>query len=474
MRSAEGAELPASPGFVALRDSTPSTDPRIEAARARYEEVFAFLTRNGYARSELQIAWDWTTASRQHVLGPILSMRQEVFRRAGVAGGIPYTIDRVQNDPNSNTARIVYGTFTPPNYLRDDNTLDFAADGSAVLQTTPRSYPFTMVIPARSRRDGQPLPLVVFGHGVFGRGEDYLSGNIGTRLIQPLAEQSGAVVVATDWIGLSGDDQSLLVTQVVPNINRVTLVTDRLLQSLVNNLSLIELSVGVMGRDPMVRLATANVIDPARVYYYGVSLGGIQGSSLFSVSRHIQRAIVAVPGGSWSNILPRSIVYAPIKMFVDVRYPDPLLQMQFLSLLQTRFDHTDGINLATLAFRNPLPDAPAGRVVVLQEAIGDCQVPNVTTRMLARAFGVGQLTPAVEPAFGLTSVTAPSTMSALAQYELPDHLRRYTPPDTGLVPTMDNDTHSDSVSLPSALAQVRALLERGSVIQECNGTCNPD
>ncbi len=473
-RSAAGAELPASPGFVALRDRTPSTDPRIEAGRARYEEVFTFLAAHGYAREDLQIAWDWTTASRQHVLGPILSMRQEVFRRAGMAGAIPYTIDRVQNDPNSNTARIVYGTFTPPNFLREDNTLAFAADGSAVVQTEARSYPFTMVIPARARREGQPLPLVVFGHGVFGRGEDYLSGNIGTRLIQPLAEQSGAVVVATDWIGLSGDDQALLVSQVVPNINRVSLVTDRLVQSLVNNLSLIELSVGAMGRDPMVRLGTANVIDPTRVYYYGVSLGGIQGSSLTSVSRHISRAVVAVPGGSWSNILPRSIVYAPIKMFIDIRYPDPLLQMQFLSLLQTRFDHTDGVNLATLAFRNPLPDAPASRVVVLQEAIGDCQVPNISTRMLARAFGARQLTPAVEPIYGLEGVTAPTNGVAVAQYELPDHLMRYTPPDTAVVPTMDNDTHSDSVSLPSALAQVRSVLEMGTITQSCTGTCNPD
>jgi hypothetical protein len=37
---------------------------------------------------------------------------------------------------------------------------------------------------------------------------------------------------------------------VVPNINRVTLVTDRLLQSLVNNLALTELGVGALGRDP--------------------------------------------------------------------------------------------------------------------------------------------------------------------------------------------------------------------------------
>ncbi len=475
VRAADGSTPPPSPGFVALRDRTPSSDPRIEAARARYDELFTFLAAHGFARNELYLAWDWTTASRQHVLGPILSMRQEVFRRAGVEGAIPFTIDRVQNAPNRNTARIVYGTFTPPNYLRPDNTLQFAADGSAVVQSeAPPSYPFTMVIPARAQRDNTPLPLVVFGHGVFGRGEEYLTGSIGTEIIQPLAEQAGAVVVATNWIGLSGDDQALLVTQVVPNINRVTLITDRLTQSLVNNLSLIELSLDELNRDPMVRVGAGNVIDPSRVYYYGVSLGGIQGSSLVSVSRHIARAIVAVPGGSWSNILPRSIVYSPIKTFVDMRYPDPLLQAQFIALLQGRFDHTDGINLATLAFRDPLPDAPRNRLVVMQEAIGDCQVPNLTSRMLARAFGVSQMTPAVEPVFGLTPVTSPADTSVLAQYELPTNLRAYTPPDTNLVPTMDNNTHSDSVSLPSALAQVRALLETGRVVQSCEGTCNPD
>ncbi len=474
VRTVAGTEPPPSPGFVALRDRTPSSDPRIEAARARYEEMFTFLVRQGFPREEIYLAWDWTTASRQHVLGPILSMRQEVFRRAGVAGGIPYTITRVEESPNANTARIVYGTFAPPNFLRDDNSLQFAADGSAVVQTDALSYPFTMVIPARARRVGQPLPLVVLGHGVFGRGRDYLTGSIGTNLIQPLAEQAGAVVVATNWIGLSGDDQSLLITQVVPNINRISIVTDRLVQSLVNNLALIELSVGAMGTDPMVRLGAAPVIDPARVYYYGVSLGGIQGASLTSVSRNISRAILAVPGGSWSNLLPRSIVYAPIKAVVDVRYPDPLLQAQFIGLLQARFDHTDGVNLGTLALRNPLPDAPRDRRIILQEAIGDCQVPNISTRILARAIGVQQLTPAVETVFGLTGVTSPGVVSAIAQYQMPANLMRYTAPETNLVPTMDNGTHSDSVALPSALAQVRALLETGSVEQRCTGTCDPD
>ncbi len=474
VRTAAGAEPPVSPGFVALRDNRPSADPRIERGRARFDEVFTFLAGRGFARDGLYLAWDWTTASRQHVLGPILSMRQEVFRRAAMTDGIPYTVSRAMENPNSNTARIVYGTFTPPNYLREDNTLEFAADGSAVPQSKAREYPFTMVIPARARREATPLPLVVFGHGVFGRGEDYLTGSLGTSTIQPLAESLGAVVVATNWIGLSGDDQTLLVTQVVPNINRVALVTDRLVQSLVNNLAMIEASVGALGRDSRVRVGTAALIDPSRVYYYGVSLGGIQGSSLFSVSRHISRAVVAVPGASWSNLLPRSIVYAPIRAVVDLRYPDPLLQAQFLGLLQFRFDHTDGINLATLAFRDRLPDAPAVRRIVLQEAIGDCQVPNISSRMLARAFGVRQLTPAVDEVFGLTGVTAPTDESALAQFELPGHLRRYTAPDTNVVPSMDNGTHSDAVGLAAALDQVRAMLTTGRVVQSCSGSCNPD
>jgi len=474
-RAVDGTPLPTAPGFAALRDNTPSTDPRIEGARPRYAEVFTQLAAAGMARSDVQLALEWTTASRQHVLGPILGMRAEVIRRAAMPEGLPFTIDRVVNAPNSNVARIVFGTFTPPNYLTPQSALTFAADGSAVLQPKPPSYPFTMVIPARAMGASAPLPLTIFGHGVFGQGEEYLTGNIGRDLIQPLAQELGSVVLATDWIGLSGGDLQLLIAQVVPNINRVTLVTDRLLQSLVNNLTLTELGVGALGRDTRVRVGTGDLIDATRVYYYGVSLGGIQGSSLFSVSRHISRAVASVPVGSWSNLLPRSTVYGPIKTFIDARYPDPLLQAQFLALLQGRFDHTDGVNLGTLAFRDPLPDAPAGRRLILQEAIGDCQVPNFATRILAQALGAQQLTPAVEVVFGLTPTTSPSMAPAvLAQFALPEHLARYTPPDTNLIPTMDNGTHSDSVATVSALGQLRTLMREGTITQPCADTCNPD
>nr|MBK7067055.1 hypothetical protein [Deltaproteobacteria bacterium] len=307
VRTPGGTPLRPSPGFVALRDRTPSTDPRIEAARPDYETLFSFLATQGYARDDLHLAFSYTVASERHVLGPIVAMRSEVIRRAGIAGQIPFTIERVQDAPNSNVARIVTGTFTPPGWLDARNTITFAADGTPEIQPMSPSYPFTMVIPARAMRERRPLPLVIFGHGVFGTGRDYLTGDI-ARVIHPLAEQAGAVVVATDWIGLSGGDRDLIIRDVVTNINRINLVTDRLLQSLANNLALEEIAVGALSADPRVRFEGSTLIDPTRVYYYGVSLGGIQGSSFVSVSRRVSRAVLAVPGASWSNLLPRSIV----------------------------------------------------------------------------------------------------------------------------------------------------------------------
>jgi len=471
VRTPGGTPLRPSPGFVALRDRTPSADPRIEAARPDYETLFSFLATQGYARDDLHLAFSYTVASERHVLGPIVAMRSEVIRRAGIAGQIPFTIERVQDAPNSNVARIVTGTFTPPGWLDARNTITFAADGTPEIQPMSPSYPFTMVIPARAMRERRPLPLVMFGHGVFGTGRDYLTGDI-ARVIHPLAEQAGAVVVATDWIGLSGGDRDLIIRDVVTNINRINLVTDRLLQSLANNLALEEISVGALSADPRVRFEGSTLIDPTRVYYYGVSLGGIQGSSFVSVSRRVSRAVLAVPGASWSNLLPRSIVYAPIRSFVDRIYPDPLVQAEFISLLQYRFDHADPANVTRL-FRAP-PDPSTSRIVMLQEAVGDCLVPNITTDILARAFGIPLITPGAATPFGLRTSTSPSTESAMVQYAITPSLTRYTPPLSNTVPVMDNNVHSDLMFLPNAERQVVTFLESGRIEQSCTGSCDPD
>jgi hypothetical protein len=192
-----------------------------------------------------------------------------------------------------------------------------------------------------------------------------------------------------------------------------------------------------------------------------------------SISPRITRAILAVPGGAWSSLLTRSIVYSPFKPLVDLDYPDPVLQTTFIAMVQTRFDGSDGINVGQLMFERPLPGAPERRVV-FQEAIGDCQVPNLATRMLARAVGLRQLEPFVEPVFGLDSVAGPTTEPVLHQIAMPAQLADYTPPSDNTLPTEDNGTHSLSVALPTSIEQVVDLLTTGQIVQTCEGPCDPD
>ncbi len=470
--SSTGEPIEAPPGFAALRDGIPTTNERLEAMRADYEEIFSFLEAHGYAREHLVLAWDFIVASDAWTLGGILSMRERALAEAAEPGRLGYTIDSVVEDPNPNVLRIVEGTFEVPSFLTADNSLVRTADGAAVEQAGPASYPFSMIVPKRAE-DGEPLPLVLFGHGVFGSGHEYLTGSIGTDVIQPIAESTGAVVVATDWIGLSSGDLDLIVSEVVADLNHINVITDRLQQSLVNNLVLVELVRNAIQNDPQVTVDGGPLLTDD-VYYYGVSLGGIQGSSLVSLSPRITRAVLAVPGGAWSTLLTRSVVYMPVKQLIDLTYPDPLLQQTFITMLQARFDGSDGVNVGQLMFRRPLPDAPSERHVLFFEAIGDCQVPNIATGILVRAVGVKQLEPAVEPVFGLDPVTGPTTEPVVAQLLMPDRLASYTPPEENLVPTEDNGVHSDSLQLQPALDQVVRLLHDGVAEQFCDGACDPD
>ena len=333
--------------------------------------------------------------------------------------------------------------------------------------------PYTMIVPPVAQT--QSIPLVMFGHGLFGSGRDYLTTEFGST-IQPLSQTLGGAVAATDWIGLSSSDMQLIIDNVAPNLNNIGIVSDRLLQSVVNNTALTELCLGALGNDSRVRPSTAQpLFDPTRVYYYGVSLGGIEGSSFISVSRRVTRAVVAVPGASWSNLLARSIDYGMFQTVINLMYPDPLLEQEFLSLLQVRFDPADPVNLATLYLQHPLSDAPANRIVLLQEAIGDCEVPNITTEILARTYGtVSQITPDIQPIYGLTDSTAPASSSGLSQYELQADYAMYAPGLSNVLPTMDNGEHSHLAFQPPVIAQMATLLETGQLTQDCStdgGAC---
>ena len=459
LRDTDGHKIMPPPGFLALRDRITTDHSALEESRASYEDYFKFLADKGYPRDGLLLAFDFMVSSKQHVLGGILSMRDQALSHAS-ENKIGYRIDRVLHNPNENVAIQVEGSFEVPSFLNRANAIERRADGSAILQDDHLHCPFTMIVPPQIN-EGKPLPLVLFDHGIFGRGRDYLIGRRGIHLTQPLARRGGSVLIATDFIGLCRDDRTLVLSQIGVNPNRVHVITDRLQQSLINNLLLVELALGDLNRDERIGLNGQPLLNPQRVHYYGVSLGGCQGVSLTALSSRISRAFLAVPGGAWSTMLSRSIVYRPLKILIDRMHPDPLLQQTFLTLIQSRFDGCDAVNLGTLLYKNRLADAPKDRRIMLLEAIGDCQVPNIATRIVARAIGVSQLVPMIEPVFGLEPVTGPTKIPVLAQISMPERLAKYRPPDENILPERDNRTHSDAILLEPAIKQLMDVLSRG-------------
>lgn len=464
-----GNEISPSAAFAAIRDGKPTDNADVESVRAHMEQLFGELDQRGVQRDDVLLAFDFHVASKDWLLGPVLSMRDQGLATIA-AGQVGYHIDTVTPDPNPDIAKIVLGTFEVPTFLDANDRIVWDANHLPVKQPN-RSYPFTMLVPKRAETDG-PLPLVVLGHGIFGNGRDFLTGSGDGAAIQKLAQEFGGIVIATDWIGLSSNDLPRIGTEVAPDLNHIDLITDQLQQALVNAIGLTKLAIGPLKDDPMAQAAGNPLVDTSKIYYWGASLGGIEGSSFISLSPDVQRAAFGVPGSAWSTMLTRSIVFTPVKAFIEIDFPDPLDQVFLTTLAQARFDHSDPVNVTKLLFKAPLPDAPPDRVILLQESIGDSQVPNLATDILVRAMGAKLLGPAFYEPVGVDVVTAPTTEPVVTQFRM-DGWDVPFPPETNQPPDKDNNVHHDMNFLPSAQAQIGAALLQGKIIQPCSGTCDP-
>lgn len=461
----EGQAFDAPAAFVALRDGISTDSDTVEAMRPRYEDVlFPVLDQAGMERDDLLVAWELQVASEDQVLGPIRSMRDQALETIADQG-LSYTLDSVQQDVDEDVAWLIEGTFAPPGFLLDQE-LVYAADGYSVLpQEEQASYEFTMVVP-KDLPHGAAVPLVVVGHGIFGRGRDYLTSGGTGQLFQAMAHDAGVVVIATDWIGLSGGDLDLIIEEVLPDIARIRIVTDRLAQSLVNNVALVELAYDEL--QFLDELDGEVMLDPDALYYYGVSLGGIQGTSFTALHPDVSRAVVSVPGAGWTHMIQRSWHFAEIELLLDLLYPDPLTQLVFISALQSFFDASDPVNLGRLL-------RGTDKNVIIQEAIGDCQVPNLATDILVRTTQARHLDESPWPIFEVDTVDGPVEAGvSLTQIVLPDSLDAYFPPDANTIPPENNGTHSDAVQTEAALGQTLELVLAGQALHPCSGPCDPD
>lgn len=440
---------------------------RARAADPRTAEVLAFVEAHGVPRTRVTLAWDFHTASDAAATTHLQRMRDLAFARLA---DLTYTIDASTDAPANDPValRTVSATIDVPSFLLDKSgraPLDLDADGLPRVRGLDHA-PVTIIVPRCAATRGGPIPLVIFGPGLFLGARELLT----TRAWRTVANDVCAVYAGTDWIGLSGNDVALAATAAASDLDLVGVITDRLQQAEVNALVMTRLLVTRLKDDAALAWAGRPIVDGSEVYYYGISNGGILGAGFLALSPDVQRGVLNVPGGLWSLMISRSTDFVSLKGLLGGLLPNPLEQQLVFAISQTEWDHTDGATFAPHLLAQPLGGQSAKRVLV-QESIGDAQVPNVATRIVARAMGVPALGPLGQPVFGLPVAAAPLD-SAYTQW---DSGATLLPPPGNVALPEDNGAHNAIWPSPGATAQIRAFFRPdGQVTDVCGGApCRP-
>ncbi|HWU87840.1 MAG TPA: hypothetical protein VN253_11220, partial [Kofleriaceae bacterium] len=449
-KDVDGMPLQPTPGFAALRDGKDVSHPRFAALKENAAAMFDALAQAGVTKDELVLAWDFVTASDELIRTDLRTMRTAALSAIGGNGAnLSFTATVKPNTPQ--TFKRYLGTFKSPDFLTDGE------NDASVMRRDDRGLPtmmglrdarFAAIIPSCVQTQPLPRPTIIFGHGLFGSAEGYLDNDF----VANLAEQHCFIILAGDFIGLT-ERQLVLAPLVVNDLNRGPQIADKLAQSIIDFIALESVARGPMAAAPEFKLNNTPVIDPARTYYVGGSLGGIMGNTFMAYDPNIVRGVLAVPGGNWSMLLERSAAWELLIGAHQGAYEDPAIQQLTLALaFGMGMEPIDPMTTAAHVLEDTLFGNPLKKILIWY-ALGDSLVTNISTEMIAREMGIPLLGPTVKTPWGLSAATG-AQPNGITVY---DEKRQPQPYDTNQ-PQDDNGTHSEINKRPAPMRQVEQFL----------------
>jgi hypothetical protein len=461
----DGSAVAPSPVFKALRDDTRHDDFDFEGRRKHFsQEVFPVLESQGFAQSELQLAWDFVTVSKEHSLGRLEWMRDDALERT--ADGFDYSIDSVVEGDcgaGDKIARTLEGTFSAPLYTEEDDEGTFLtrdADGMPFYNGQTQ-VDFLVRVPCSLAQNPHPARVLQYGHGLLG---DRYEANTGH--LQDVLQQAQWPMIAVDWTGMAAKDRGQMTLMLVMDLSDFPLLPERSMQGMVQAALAVEFALTDLSQDAQLAFDGTNVIDPERTAYYGISQGGILGGGYVGMSRRIERAVFGVPGSPYDLILQRSVDFDPFFDIFRVKFDDHREIRLLLALMQTLWDPAEAAGWLGSMNHSPRSDMDP-KAVLIQSAIGDAQVSTLGGQMMARAYGASTVFPQARAVFGVEEQTAPFAGSALVEWEYSDGSAE---PVENLPPLHEGDTHECPRREAAAQAQLIDFLETGVVQQYCLDT----
>lgn len=476
---ASNAPLPAEGGFQELRDDVPSNDPVIESRRTHFEDIFTQLEGAGVNRSDLQIAWDFTTASKANNTDWMVHIRDDAF--ANFPDGVTYTVEAIDEGIDEGIACRLEITFDMPLYMTGGGagtTLNFGSDGLPTQNGT-FEYAAAMVVPESAQPPGEAAALVEFGHGQLGTKEQVLG-------FQEIAAQLNLAAFGLDFKGFSSEDQATIIIALGGDWSDFRAIPERMHQGFLNFLMAMRTLSREAGGGPMTELnqylaaeCGGAVIDGDKRYYFGGSQGGILGASLMALSTDIERGVIAVPGQSYNLLLNRSRnvdAFAPL-MYGPYDWNALHLQMN-LALIQGLWDRAEPTGYSKYIRTERFPGTPAHEVLI-QVSKSDHQVTNLGAHIMARTIGGvvnlaadDDVANVIRPVWGLDVVTGAHTGSGMIEVDFGNPeapIGNFPPWDD----TMD-DPHGRATELAALGPVLSTFYETGVIENPCSGPCDAD
>ncbi len=452
----DGQPLPATDAFVALRDTNED-----DVRRELYDNIFFHLQRLGVERSELQLAWDYTTSSRDNNTRWMVHMRDQALAMVGELGP-EYTIDEVVEDfdPES-IAYQIFGTMRVPLYLDKPEPgaqLLVGADGLPMVNPDQpvAEFGFEVLIPHSAL--SSPAKLMQYGHGLLGEKEQIESGHFRTFI-----NEYNYIIFGVDFVGFAADDYPYVGATIASGkFHDFDAVIDRQHQGMLNSLLAMRMMKGRFAADPMF----GSMVDPSEPVYHGISQGGIFGGTYMALSTDATRGALGVMGMPYNLLLPRSVDFDPFFVIIQATYPDNRDVTFLLALAQMLWDKTEPNGYVPYIIDDTLPNTPSHEVL-MRAALGDWQVTNYGAHVMTRALGIPMVDQGIRDIFGIETVDGPVQGSAYVEYDFG------LPPDpVGNTPQRAcEDPHGKLRKLEPARKQLDTFLRQGRVESFCEGPC---
>jgi hypothetical protein len=200
---------------------------------------------------------------------------------------------------------------------------------------------------------------------------------------------------------------------------------------------------------------SGSLVDTNRIYYVGISLGGHEGGVVTAVSDIFRYAVLQVGGCPWTLMLERSSNWNKYDIIITAWVRDPVDRQMLYAVSQMLWDPVDPATHV---------EALREKSILLQESIGDAQVPNLATEFWARSIGLPLVQPsATRPPF-IEEAEAPVGPggSALFQYDATVHESCGPVPGELNLPAEDNCAHRVVSECEAQLEQIEAFFAEGS------------